>query len=142
MLTGRTAMVSRGLKVAYPKIGLQMADEREFEKASLLPEKWYIILSRVDDETFNMTAYDTTTIIEDDVEDDFMDAGFVAQQGLMELLQNDFDRVMKAGMARIAFYDIAEDIMEEIKEEIDNLDEPKILSKEENVVKVDFGKKQ
>ena len=134
-------MVSRGLKVAYPKIGLQMADEREFEKASLLPEKWYIILSRVDDETFNMTAYDTTTVLEEE-DDDYMDAGFVAQQGLMELLQNDFDRVMKAGMARIAFYDIAEDIMEEIKEEIDNLGEPKILSKEENVVKVDFGKKQ
>ena len=135
-------MVSRGLKVAYPKIGLQMADEREFEKASLLPERWYIILSRVNDETFNMTAYDTTTIIEEEEDDDYMDAGFVAQQGLMELLQNDFDRVMKAGMARIAFYDMAEDIMEEIKEEIDNLDEPKILSKEENVVKVDFGKKQ
>lgn len=134
-------MVSRGLKVAYPKIGLQMADEREFEKASLLPERWYIILSRVDDETFNMTAYDTTTVLEEE-DDDYMDAGFVAQQGLMELLQNDFDRVMKAGMARIAFYDVAESIMEEIKEEIDNLDEPKILSKEENVVKVDFGKKQ
>ena len=135
-------MVSRGLKVVYLKIGLQMADEREFEKASLLPERWYIILSRVNDETFNLTAYDTTTIIEDDVEDDFMDAGFVAQQGLMELLQNDFDRVMKAGMARIAFYDVADSIMDDIKEEIDSMDEPKILSKEENVVKVDFGKKQ
>ena len=136
-------MVSRGLWVTYLKIGLQMADEREFEKASLLPERWYIILSRVNDETFNMTAYDTTTIIEDDVEDDdFMDAGFVAQQGLMELLQNDFDRVMKAGMARIAFYDVADSIIDEIKEEIDSIDEPKVLSREENVVKVDFGKKQ
>jgi len=116
-----------------------MADEREFEKASLLPERWYIILSRVNDETFNLTAYDTTTIIEDDVEDDdYMDAGFVAQQGLMELLQNDFDTVMKAGMARIAFYDVADSIMEEI----DGVDESRILSKEENVVKVDFGKKQ
>lgn len=120
-----------------------MADEREFEKASLLPERWYIILSRVNDETFNLTAYDTTTIIEDDAEDDdYMDAGFVAQQGLMELLQNDFDTVMKAGMARIAFYDVADSIMDDIKEEIDSMDEPKILSREENVVKVDFGKKQ
>jgi len=135
-------MVSRGLLVTYPKIGLQMADEREFEKASLLPERWYIILSRVNDETFNMTAYDTTTILEEEEDDDYMDAGFVAQQGLMELLQNDFDRVMKAGMARIAFYDVAESIMEDIKEEIDSMDEPKVLSIEENVVKVDFGKKQ
>jgi hypothetical protein len=134
-------MVSRGLKVTYPKIGLQMADEREFEKASLLPERWYIIMSKVNDETFNMTAYDTTTALEEE-DDDYMDAGFVAQQGLMELLQNDFDRVMKAGMARIAFYDVAESIMEDIKDEIDNIDEPRILSKEENVVKVDFGKKQ
>jgi hypothetical protein len=118
-----------------------MADEREFEKASLLPERWYIILSRVNDETFNLTAYDTTTALEEE-DDDYMDAGFVAQQGLMELLQNDFDRVMKAGMARIAFYDVAESIMEDIKDEIDNIDEPRILSKEENVVKVDFGKKQ
>ena len=114
-----------------------MADEREFEKASLLPERWYIIMSRVDDETFNMTAYDTTTILED-TDDDFMDAGFVAQQGMMELLQNDFDRVMKAGMARIAFYDMADSIMEEV----DSVDKPRVLSKEENVVKVDFGKKQ
>jgi len=114
-----------------------MADEREFEKASLLPERWYIILSRVNDETFNLTAYDTTTALEEE-DDDYMDAGFVAQQGLMELLQNDFDRVMKAGMARIAFYDVAESIMEEI----DGVDESRILSKEENVVKVDFGKKQ
>ncbi len=114
-----------------------MADEREFEKASLLPERWYIIMSRVDDETFNMTAYDTTTILEDN-DDDFMDAGFVAQQGLMELLQNDFDRVMKAGMARIAFYDVADSIMEEV----DSANGSKVLSKEENVVKVDFGKKQ
>jgi len=141
MLIGRTVMVSRGLKVTYPKIGLQMADEREFEKASLLPERWYIIMSKVNDETFNMTAYDTTTALEEE-DDDYMDAGFVAQQGLMELLQNDFDRVMKAGMARIAFYDVAESIMEDIKDEIDNIDEPRILSKEENVVKVDFGKKQ
>ena len=130
-------MVSRGLKVTYLKIGLQMADEREFEKASLLPERWYIIMSKVNDETFNMTAYDTTTALEEE-DDDYMDAGFVAQQGLMELLQNDFDRVMKAGMARIAFYDVAESIMEEI----DSVDESRILSKEENVVKVDFGKKQ
>ena len=130
-------MVSRGLKVTYPKIGLQMADEREFEKASLLPERWYIIMSKVNDETFNMTAYDTTTALEEE-DDDYMDAGFVAQQGLMELLQNDFDTVMKAGMARIAFYDVAESIMEEI----DSVDESRILSKEENVVKVDFGKKQ
>lgn len=137
MLIGRTVMVSRGLKVTYPKIGLQMADEREFEKASLLPERWYIIMSKVNDETFNMTAYDTTTALEEE-DDDYMDAGFVAQQGLMELLQNDFDRVMKAGMARIAFYDVAESIMEEI----DGVDESRILSKEENVVKVDFGKKQ
>jgi hypothetical protein len=114
-----------------------MADEREFEKASLLPERWYIIMSKVNDETFNMTAYDTTTALEEE-DDDYMDAGFVAQQGLMELLQNDFDRVMKAGMARIAFYDVAESIMEEI----DGVDESRILSKEENVVKVDFGKKQ
>lgn len=118
-----------------------MADEREFEKASLLPERWYIILSRVNDETFNLTAYDTTTELEEE-DDDYMDAGFVAQQGLMELLQNDFDRVMKAGMARIAFYDVADSIMDDIKEEIDSMDEPKILSREENVVKVDFGKKQ
>ena len=118
-----------------------MADEREFEKASLLPERWYIILSRVNDETFNLTAYDTTTVLEEE-DDDYMDAGFVAQQGLMELLQNDFDTVMKAGMARIAFYDVADSIMDDIKEEIDSMDEPKILSREENVVKVDFGKKQ
>ena len=116
-----------------------MADEREFEMASLLPDRWYVILKRVDDETFNMTAYDTTKYDENSED---MEAGFVAQQGLIELLHNDFDRVIKAGTTRIALFDVAESIKDEIQGELDLDDEPKVLSIENNVVKVDFGKKQ
>ena len=36
--------------------------EMQMEKASLLQDKFYLILSNSDEDSFNMTAYDTTLI--------------------------------------------------------------------------------
>lgn len=118
-----------------------MTDERDYEVASLLPERWYIILNKVDDDNFRMTAYDTTRSVPDD--EDYIDAGFVAQQGIIELLENDFERLLQAGLARIHFNSMKEDILEELEDEgIEIEPSERITGRDENVVKVDFGTKQ
>ncbi len=118
-----------------------MTDERDYEVASLLPERWYIILNKVDDDNFRMTAYDTTRPAPDD--EDYIDAGFVAQQGIIELLENDFERLLQAGLARIHFNSMKEDILEELEDEgIEIEPSERVTGRDENVVKVDFGTKQ
>ena len=118
-----------------------MTDERDYEIASLLPERWYIILNKVDDDNFRMTAYDTTHPVPDD--EDYIDAGFVAQQGIIELLENDFERLLQAGLARIHFNSMKEDILEELEDEgIEIEPSERVTGRDENVVKVDFGTKQ
>ena len=70
-------------------------DDKQLEKASLLPDRWYIILNKLDDETFSISAYDTT--VEDDSQ--YFEAGTIVLNGIMELIDSDFDRVSAAGMA-------------------------------------------
>jgi len=117
-----------------------MIDEREFEKASLLKDRWYIILKKMDDDNFIMTAYDTTSIPDDP---EYMDAGFVAQQGLVELLENDFDRIIQAGLARISFMEMKDTMLNELEQEgVEVEATDRIREREHNVLKVDFGTKQ
>jgi hypothetical protein len=118
-----------------------MTDDRDYEVGSLLADRWYIILKKTDEESFRMSAYDTTAMPDD--EDDYMDAGFVAQQGIVEMLENDFDRLIQAGLARISFMEMKETMIKELEEEgveLDSID--RITGRDENIVKVDFGTKQ
>ena len=39
--------------------------ERQIEKLTLLPDRYYIILNKVDDDSFTLTAYDTTGVHDD-----------------------------------------------------------------------------
>ena len=39
--------------------------ERQVEKLTLLPDRYYIILNKVDEDSFTLTAYDTTGIHDD-----------------------------------------------------------------------------
>ena len=107
-------------------------DDNELEKASLLPDRWYIILRKMDDETFSVSAYDTTT--EDDEE--FYEAGTVVVNGVMELMESDFDVVTAAGLARLAHG--------HVKEALEEVTGKREVTKEEgtNVIKVNFGKVQ
>ena len=107
-------------------------DDSELEKASLLPDRWYIILRKMDDETFSVSAYDTTT--EDDEE--FYEAGTVVINGVMELMESDFDVVTAAGLARLAH--------SHVKEALEEVTGKREITKEEgtNVIKVNFGKVQ
>tara|TARA_R100001510_G_scaffold12329_1_gene9547 strand:+ start:4580 stop:4918 length:339 start_codon:yes stop_codon:yes gene_type:complete len=109
-------------------------DEGDFEKASLMPNRWYVILRKIDEESFSISAYDTT--VEEDGE--FYEAGTIVINGIMELLESDFDRIMEAGMARLAFNTVQEKLLTE------NGDDGPSIKHEEgtNIVKIDFGKVQ
>ena len=99
-------------------------DDTEFEKATLMPNRWYIILRKIDEESFAVSAYDTTTI----EDEEFYEAGTVVTNGIMELLETDFDKIMESGLARL---------MRDVSEG------PSIEHEEgTNVVKIDFGRTQ
>ena len=107
-------------------------DDSELEKASLLPDRWFIIMRKMDDESFSVSAYDTTT--EDDEE--FYEAGTVVVNGIMELMESDFDVVTAAGLARLAHG--------HVKEALEEVTGKREVTREEgtNVIKVNFGKVQ
>ena len=107
-------------------------DDSELEKASLLPDRWYIIMRKMDDESFSVSAYDTTT--EDDEE--FYEAGTVVVNGVMELMESDFDVITAAGLARRAH--------SHVKEALEEVTGKREVTREEgtNVIKVNFGKVQ
>jgi|TARA_R100000149_G_C5872801_1_gene136616 hypothetical protein len=114
--------------------------DMEIEKASLLPDRWYIIMRSDEEGNFFMSAYDTTEETEDD---EYICTGEVVLNGLMELVENDFERVGAAGMARMAFHDTKQKIVESLSEEDEEEFERKVSRfPDSNIVKVDFGKKQ
>ena len=105
------------------------------EKASLLPERWYLVFRQgTDDDHVMMTAYDTTT---EDEADEYIPAGAIILSGLVELMETDFERVMSAGLARLQFEATQEAMIEETGNGADVKHDP-----ETNIVKVSFGKPQ
>lgn len=118
--------------------------EREMEKASLLKNRFYLILNNHDTDSFSMTAYDTTE--PDEINLDDVPSGMVILNGMIEMLENDFDRVWDAGTARLSFISLAESFRAEFEddEDAENLQEAtdKVIEREDNIVKVDFGEKQ
>ena len=105
------------------------------EKASLLPERWYLVFRQGnDDDHVMMTAYDTST---DNEDDEYIPAGAVILSGLVELMETDFERVMSAGLARLQFEATQEAMIEETGNGAEVKHDP-----ETNIVKVSFGKPQ
>ena len=112
----------------------------QVERASLLPNRYYLILNYEDEDSFSMTAYDTTKGNTVDIES--MPAGMIILSGMIEMMENDFDRVWDAGMARLSFVAMANSFKSELNS--DKADEviDKVVAREDNIVKVDFGEKQ
>ena len=112
----------------------------QVERASLLPNRYYLILNYEDEDSFSMTAYDTTKGNTVDIES--VPAGMVILSGIIEMMENDFDRVWDAGMARLSFVAMANSLKSELNS--DRADEvvDKVIAREDNIVKVDFGEKQ
>tara|TARA_R100001510_G_scaffold39509_1_gene35977 strand:- start:741 stop:1133 length:393 start_codon:yes stop_codon:yes gene_type:complete len=130
-------MVSSGPKDTYRRVGTKMEEndmESMLEKASLLQDRWYIVLRQTGEDNINMAAYDTTT---EDEDDEYFSAGTVILSGLVELMESDFDRVMAAGLARLNF-EHEKQVIEESTGNGANVE--RFPGK--NIIKVDFGKKQ
>ena len=118
---------------------MSMDEEREIEKASLLPGRYYIVMRADEENNFHITAYDTT---DEQLEDrQYLETGEVILNGLMELVENDFDRVGHAGLARINFDAMREYYMETVDDEEDSEVQVEKLP-DSNIVKVHFGRKQ
>ena len=105
---------------------MSIDEEREIEKASLLPGRYYIVMRADEENNFHIRQY--------------LETGEVILNGLMELVENDFERVGHAGLARINFDATREYYMESLEDEesdvqIENLPDS-------NIVKVRFGRKQ
>ena len=112
-------------------------DETELNKQveimSLLPDRYYIILKPLDGENFTLTANDTTSKTYENEED--FNPAMIIQEGLMETLREKLDDVYDRGAASIKFKQTAESMIEEAEEEFKH-------QFDDNVIKVDFGKKQ
>ena len=101
--------------------------QHELEKASLLPDRWYLIMKEAED-GFTIAAYDTMN------SEDLQEMGSVILSGVIELLHNDFDMVFEAGMESVKRQ------QQEVSLQTENGE--LVLVRDENVVKVDFGNKQ
>ena len=112
----------------------------QVERASLLPDRYYLILNYEDEDSFSMTAYDTTK--GNTVNLDSVPAGMVILSGIIEMMENDFDRVWDAGMARLSFVAMANSFKKESNSDENDKIIDKIIAREDNIVKVDFGEKQ
>ena len=114
-------------------------DEERNWKVSLLPGGYYIVMRADEENNFHITAYDTT---DEELEDrQYLETGEVILNGLMELVENDFERVGHAGLARINFDAMKEYYMETVDDEEDSEVEVEKLP-DSNIVKVHFGRKQ
>ena len=91
----------------------------ELEKASLLPERWYIIMKEAED-GFTISAYDTMQ------SEEFQEMGSVIMSGIIDILHNDFDTIFDAGVRAMKSQE----------------DEIVIKADGDNIVKVDFGRQQ
>ena len=111
--------------------------QKKVEAASLLPDRYYLIMNYEDEDSFSMTAYDTT---KNDFNIENVPAGMVMLSGMIELMENDFDRVWDAGIARLSFIAMAESFKPESKNGEEAID--KIVAREDNIVKVNFGETQ
>ena len=92
--------------------------ERQVEKLPLLPDRYYILLIKVDEDSFTLTAYDTTGVHDDKNPC----SAAIAQEGILEMVDIDLNMILKMGLIRIK--------------------NREVIPTEDNVIKVDFGKPQ
>jgi len=108
--------------------------ERQLEVASLLSERYYLILNNNDSDSFSMTAYDTTTPTDSEIP-----AGMVVLSGIIELMENNFDAIWDAGVARTNFISMVEGMQIDFDDDEVSETTEKVLSRTDNIIKVDFG---
>tara|TARA_E500000305_G_scaffold63211_1_gene50447 strand:+ start:909 stop:1268 length:360 start_codon:yes stop_codon:yes gene_type:complete len=113
--------------------------DRKLEVASLLGGRYYLILNNNDSDSFTMAAYDTNSPEDDEPE---VPAGMIILSGIIELMENSFDTIWDAGVARTRFMAAIDNIQIELDDEEVDEAVDKVMSRTGNIVKVDFGKEQ
>lgn len=118
--------------------------DNNFEQASLMKGRYYLILEPLQDEhqktdSFAVRAYSTTDNIITENGEEVYDPTYVILQGLLGCIHEDFDNVFEMGLERVTLEAIAEEFTEE---EMDPSALKRIREIEGNVVSVDFGKVQ
>lgn len=114
--------------------------ETHLETASLLPNRYYIILRERDDSTFSMAAYETIPI-SDDPDEDYISPAGVAQLGLITILRENVEFVIEKGFEALEHQNLAE-AMFEVSDPDSEVARAAKEYIDSNVVKVDFGRKQ
>ena len=109
----------------------------KLEKASLLPNRYYIILKQGSQpDSFSVMAYDTSEGKEYTIKN--IPAAMAVQHGLLSYLREDIHELFDRGIAEIAFKDVADAALLTLE----NGEELPLKGNSDNVIKVDFGKKQ
>jgi hypothetical protein len=100
---------------------------------SLEKNKYYVVLSELEDDQFHLTAYDTTGKTYKTFEDHTVAS--IMHEGIMALMRRRGDEVFRCGEAEIEFNFSAKELQVHYQDETGEL-----LDIPENVIKVDFGK--
>ena len=117
-----------------------MSDEDELNKQmeiiSLLPDRYYLILKPNGENNFTMTAYDTTGNAYES--DDDYNSAMVMHEGIIDYVRNSTDDAFDRGISAINFRDVGNELLDE-----NELEDEKVVSFiKDNVIRVNFGKKQ
>ena len=107
----------------------------ELERASLLPNRYYIILRPDEEDTFAMTAYSTGSPGLSKDEDE-MDVAGIVQLGIIDAIERNTGELFERGLGLLNDQSLAKAVF------ADDDSEEAVVAKEGNVVKVDFGRKQ
>ena len=106
------------------------------EAASLLPDRYYIILRSTGEGEFTLSAYDTTGKQYEDDED--FNTAMLVQEGALDMIRYHTDDIYDHGVSTVKFRMTGQDIIDE-----EGLEDPKVTKLvKDNVIRVDFGTKQ
>lgn len=104
----------------------------EMERATLLPDRYYMVVRPTGEETFAVTLYDTTEGLVDD--DGYPHPAEIVMQGLLAMLNTDVENVFAFGAAAVEFNNFKKTAIEEAGLSVESV--------EDNIIRVNFGPKQ
>jgi|DEB0MinimDraft_10_1074344.scaffolds.fasta_scaffold02953_5 hypothetical protein len=104
----------------------------EMERATLLPDRYYMVVRPTGEETFAVTLYDTTEGKLD--EEGYPHPAEIVMQGLLAMLNTDVENVFAYGAAAVEFDKFKRTATEEAGLSFEAGDD--------NIIRVNFGPKQ
>tara|TARA_R100000388_G_scaffold72424_1_gene52529 strand:- start:1476 stop:1826 length:351 start_codon:yes stop_codon:yes gene_type:complete len=106
------------------------------EAATLLPDRYYIILRSTGDGEFTLSAYDTTGKKYES--DDDLNTAMIIQEGALDMIRYNTDELYDHGVSTVKFRMTGQEMVDEEDDE-----DPKVIEAiKDNVIRVDFGSEQ